>query len=345
MVTRGPLRRRTEHRLVAGVAGGIADRLNAPVGFIRAFLAIATLWAFPWVLAVYAVGALVIPPRGSARPDWDNLIAIARLALVFGVPLLLIPNDLVLTEALHGPAGWWIAYWGLLVAGGVALMGADYRRDHPRTRAEARAVVLAAAPVAGCFLALAAGMLLAPDVRWERFVPVVSLVGAAALLVAGRRRSAEAFVAPAVLAVAVAALAVAADARLQGGLGNDSVTPEPATGEPIVTRRAIGDLSVDLSRVARAGRDATVEATVGVGSLEILLPRRARVVVDAHVAQGRLDPFALRDSDSRQGFDEQLHRSAARSDSALPTIRVKARVGLGEIELHSRGASLVEARL
>jgi phage shock protein PspC (stress-responsive transcriptional regulator) len=38
MVTRVRLRRRTEHRLVSGVAGGIADRLNAPVGFVRVFV-------------------------------------------------------------------------------------------------------------------------------------------------------------------------------------------------------------------------------------------------------------------------------------------------------------------
>jgi phage shock protein PspC (stress-responsive transcriptional regulator) len=346
LVTRGPLRRRTEHRLVAGVAGGIADRLNASVGFVRAFLLIASLWAFPWILAVYAACALVIPPRGSTRPGWDNLIAVARLGVLVGVPLLLIPSGLVLSEAFHGPAGWWIAYYGLLVAGAVAFMGVDYRREHPRSRAEVRTAALAAVPVAGCFLCLAAGMLLAPDVRWERFVPVVALVGAAALLAGDRRRSPDAFIAPALLAMAVAGVAVAADARLQGGLGDTDVTPEPTTGEPILARRAMGDLSVDLRRVGQAGRDATLEATVGVGSLQIMLPRRARVVLDARVGQGRIEAYSIRDFDPRQGFDQRMRRSArpARSGSALPTIRVKARVGLGAIEFDTPGASLVEER-
>src|SRR5688572_18210911 len=73
VVTRSPLRRRTEHRLAAGVAGGVADRLNASAAFVRVILFFAIAWA-PWGLEAYAAAALLIPPRGSDRPDWDNVI-------------------------------------------------------------------------------------------------------------------------------------------------------------------------------------------------------------------------------------------------------------------------------
>jgi phage shock protein PspC (stress-responsive transcriptional regulator) len=344
VVTRTRLRRRTENRLVAGVAGGIADRLNASVGFVRVFIAIASIWALPWVLAVYATATLLIPPRGSDRPDWDNLIGLTRLAVLFGVPLLGPVYGVILNEPFRGPLGWWIAFYGLLVAGGVALLSTDYRRERPRTREEARAVVLAAAPVAASLLALAGLMLIAPGVQWEGFAPIVALVGAATLIVAARRPSPGAFLAPAVLAVAVSALVVAADTRLQGGLGARDVTPGPSGDEPIVARRAIGNLSLDLTRVTRGGRDATVEASVGVGTLRISVPRRVRLELDASVGKGRIDPYVFTGADGRQGFDQRVRRSGQppRTGSAIPTLRVRADVGLGEIDVSSGAVSLVE---
>ena len=335
MVTRTRLRRRTEQRLVAGVAGGIADRLNASAGFVRVFLALASIWALDWVLAAYAIGAVLIPARGSDRPDWDNLIGLARLGVLVAVPVLGAGDVMDLNEPFHGPAGWWIAYYGLLVAGAVALLGADYRRERPRTRSEARAVVLSAAPVAGCFAAFGAAMLLAPDVRWERYLPIASLVGATTLIVTTRRRSAGAFLAPAMLAIGIVGLAMAADARLQGGLGDQRLTPSATDGEPIVARRAIGDLSLDLRRVTSGGHDAIVDASVGVGTLKVSVPRRVRLVLDASVSKGRIDPYVINGIHSQQGFDQHVRSSGkpARAGAALPTIRLRAEVGLGAIEV------------
>lgn len=336
MVTHARLRRRTEQRLIAGVAGGIADRLNASAGFIRVLLAFACFWALDWVLAAYAIGALLIPPRGSDRPDWDNVIGLTRLGVLVVLPVFGDRAEVTLNEPFRGPAGWWIAYYGLLTAGAVALLTADYRRERPRTRDEARAVVLAATPVVACFMALGAVLFLAPDVRWERLLPIVSLVGAAALLLATRGRSAAAFLAPAVLALGMVGIVTAADARLQGGVGGRHVTPAPADGAPIVVRRAIGDLSLDLRRVTRDGRDAVVNASVGVGALKITVPQRARVELDASVGKGRVDAFVFNGLDARQGFDQRIRSTGQpqRARSALPTIRVRARVGLGEIDVN-----------
>ena len=335
MVTHARLRRRTEQRLIAGVAGGIADRLNASAGFIRVLLAFACFWALDWVLAAYAIGALLIPPRGSGRPDWDNVIGLTRLGVLVVLPVFGDRAEITLNEPFQGPAGWWIAYYGLLAAGAVALLTADYRRERPRTRDEARAVVLAAAPVVACFMALGAALFLAPDVRWERLLPIASLVGAGALLVATRRRSAAAFLAPAMLAMGMVGVAMAADARLQGGVGGRHVTPSPAGGAPIVVRRAIGDLSLDLRRITRNGRDAVVDASVGVGALKITVPRRARVELDASVGKGSVEAYVFNGVDGRQGFDQRIRSTGQpqRARSALPTIRVRAQVGLGEIDV------------
>jgi phage shock protein PspC (stress-responsive transcriptional regulator) len=62
------LRRRAEHRLAAGVAGGIADSLNAPVAFVRVVLGFAIAWV-PWTAWAYAAAALVLPAGGRSRPS------------------------------------------------------------------------------------------------------------------------------------------------------------------------------------------------------------------------------------------------------------------------------------
>ena len=218
MVTRPRLRRRTQHRLVSGVAGGIADRLNAPVAVVRVVILLATL--SPWSVLAYAVATAAIPPEGRDRPDWDNLVGLARLGLLFFVPDVVLNGGLVLNQPFRGPAGWWIAYLGVVGAGALALVGADYLRGRPRTSEETRSVVLAAIPVVACGVALAAAMLIVPDVRWERWLPLVAVVGGAALLVAAWRGRTNGFTTPAIVALALAAGVIAADARLQGGLGN-----------------------------------------------------------------------------------------------------------------------------
>ena len=340
MVTHGRLRRRTEQRLVAGVAGGIADRLNASVGFVRVVFGLAVVFV-PLGHLAYGAATLAIPARGSNRPDWDSIIGVARLTLVFGVPVLALAGGINVGEPFDGPLGWWLAYGGLLVVGAVALLAADYGRDHPRTRAEARRLVLAAAPAGASAAAFAAAVTLAPDVRWERVAPGIALVAVAGLVLAARRARAAAFVGPAMLSIAIVGFVAASDMRLQGGVGDKQVTPGPAGAAPIVARRAVGALHLDLRRVTRGGRNATVEASVGVGSIQVELPRRSRVVLDARVAKGQINPFALADS-STQGFDRRVTSSAhpRRGGPGLPTLRLDARVGLGTIDI-SGGGDLV----
>jgi phage shock protein PspC (stress-responsive transcriptional regulator) len=326
-VDRARLRRRTEHRLVAGVAGGIADSLNAPVAFIRFFLVLASL-SSPWVIAAYAGAALLLPARDRNRPDWDNIVGAGRLGLVFGAPWLATPGNISINQPMGGSPGWYVASWGLLAVGAAVMFSADYRRGRARTREEARATVLAALPVACCGLLIGAGILLLPDVRWERFVPLAAIAGGAALL-AGRRRE---FVAPALLALAAALAVVASGARLDGGAGDLRVAPDDPGGEPIVVRRAAGDVEIDLRQVSNSPTPIEVEATVGVGSLGVTLPSRAYVRVDARVGRGEISAVDRRGHSWQQGFD----RRADGFDPGRPggaRIRVEAEVGSGTIHI------------
>ena len=328
-VQRARLRRRTEHRLLAGVAGGIADRLNAPVAFVRFFIVLVFAWA-PWTMAAYAGAALLIPARDRSRPDWDNLVGAGRFGLVFAGPWLAGPS-LALDEPLGGSAGWWIASWGLLAVGAAVMLSADYRRGRGRTREEARATVLAALPVAGCVLVFAAGAVLVPDVRWEHALPLAAIAGGMALLI-GRRRE---YVAPALLALAATAVLVASEARLDGGVGDMRVVPRDPSGEPIVVRRAVGDVDIDLGSLRRDAGAAVIEATVGVGDLVVHLPPGTRVALDARVGRGAIEPWALARDSELQGFDRRLV-AVDRIVAGRPrraSVRIAADVGVGTIQI------------
>jgi phage shock protein PspC (stress-responsive transcriptional regulator) len=324
-VDRARLRRRTEHRLVAGVAGGIADWLNAPVAFIRFFFVLAALGS-PWMLAAYAGAALLLPARDRNRPDWDNLVGAGRVGLVFAGPWLAF-TSVVINEPIGGSAGWAIASYALLAAAAAVMFSADYRRGHARTREEARATVLASLPVAASALILLAGMELLPDVRWERFVPLGAIAGGVALFVARRRE----YVAPALLALAAAVVVVASGARLDGGVGDVTVKPADPGGEPIVVRRAAGDVDLDLRRVRDNGAPVEVEALVGLGDLEVTVPRWAHVYVDAGVGRGEL--YTLLPERSRQGFDQHTAGFSGGRPGGV-RIRVVAEVGVGSISIH-----------
>ena len=327
-VQRARLRRRTEHRLLAGVAGGIADRLNAPVAFVRFFIVLAFAWA-PWTLAAYAGAALLIPARERSRPDWDNLVGAGRFGLLFAGPWLAGPS-LSIDEPLGGSVGWWIASWGLLVAGAAVMLSADYVRGRGRARAEARATVLATLPVAGCALVLAGGAVLVPDVRWEHAVPLAAIAGGVALLIRGRRE----YVAPALLALAAAVVVVASQARLDGGVGDMRVVPRDPSGAPIVVRRAVGDVDIDLGSLRRNHGPVEIEATVGIGDLRVHLPPGTRVVLDARVGRGSIDAWSLTQDDAIiQGFDRRLF-TVDRVFGGRPrraSVRIAADVGIGTV--------------
>jgi phage shock protein PspC (stress-responsive transcriptional regulator) len=325
------LRRRTEHRLVAGVAGGIADSLNAPVAFVRVMLALAWAWA-GWLLLAYAAAALLLPAVERNRPDWDNLVAAGRVGVLWGVTWLVLPDTIHLDGELEGSAGLWVAYGGVLLAGAAAFLSADYRRGRPRPPAEARATVLAALPLAACAALLAAGLLLAPDVRWERYLPVGVAVGGAALLVAPGRHE---LAAPALLALGLAALAAASGARLEGGVGDARVTPAASAAEPIVARRAVGDLTVDLRELRASPGPISVVASVGVGDLLVAAPRNARVTVEGRVGLGSVEGYG-RDFSIVQGLGVRATptlRDYAERVPPGPQVRVIADVGIGSVQV------------
>ncbi|HMJ94666.1 MAG TPA: PspC domain-containing protein, partial [Thermoleophilaceae bacterium] len=226
-LVRPALRRRTEQRLLAGVAGGLADWLNAPVGFVRVVLLLVSGYStIP--AAIYTGAALLIPARGHNRPNWDNLIGAGRVGLLFLIPTVAFGGSVELGALFDEAPSIWIPVVALELIALAVLLSADYVRGRARTDAETRAVVLAAAPLVCFGLILAGCVVLFPGPRWERLVPVGVLLAGSALLVATLKRDGRAFVAPAVIAVVLGAGVTAAGTRLEGGVGDASFTTADA---------------------------------------------------------------------------------------------------------------------
>ena len=121
----------------------------------------------------------------------------------------------------------------------------------------------------------------------------------------------------------------AADQELDGGVGERSWVPTTVAEAERTFRLGIGDAELDLTRLP-AGSEVDVETRLGVGSLRIIVPVDARVVVEGDVGVGDLQLFDEPDLD---GTD--LHRET----TSLPPsgveggtlIHIDAEVGLGEL--------------
>jgi hypothetical protein len=117
-------------------------------------------------------------------------------------------------------------------------------------------------------------------------------------------------------------------------VGNATVQPADPGGEPIVVRRAAGDIEIDLRRVADSSMPVRVEASVGIGDLEVTVPRWAHVYVDARVGRGEVG--TLLPERIRQGFDQHAAGFSPGRPGGV-RIRIAAEVGAGSFHVDRFG--------
>jgi phage shock protein PspC (stress-responsive transcriptional regulator)/predicted membrane protein len=99
-------------------------------------------------------------------------------------------------------------------------------------------------------------------------------------------------------------------------------------------RLGIGEAELDLTGMP-AGENADVDVTVGLGSLLVIVPEDARVVVDAEVAAGEM---RILDEPKDDGTDLRQSITDNPAGSSGPDITIDAEVGLGDLEVR-RAAS------
>jgi predicted membrane protein len=113
---------------------------------------------------------------------------------------------------------------------------------------------------------------------------------------------------------------------LEGGIGDADESPE-SSFELGPFRQGIGRLTVDLTDPGLELDGRTVEASVGIGELVVLVPLGTDVSLDAHVGAGNADAFGENES----GFDVQL--TTISGTSGTQEIDLELEVGMGNISV------------
>lgn len=147
-----------------------------------------------------------------------------------------------------------------------------------------------------------------------------------------------------VLAICLAA-SVWIDVPLRGGIGEH--TDQPAAvdelGEPY--RLAIGQLTVDLTnldvddapvRRTEAAPDATIEASVGIGKLTVVVPDDVGIELEARSGIGEIvvtDHGSDLSSRSDGGMGSSVDRFLPSATDGDDVLHVSARVGIGQVEI------------
>lgn len=319
------LRRRASDRVIGGVAGGLGDYLNLDPVLLRA--GFAGLMIFGGAgLALYVLGWLLIPAQGQEDSIAEATIRrVARRTGRLGTAALVLVAIVIVSPGLTGYGGSFYiqpeAFWALAVAliGIVLLL--------PRNRPDPEgAPVIAAAPGADREApgpVASAGPLLAARPRersplgWYVLAGVLLVIGA--LAVAGNLTAVNVvpgqYFGAGLLALGIglvvgawwgrarllivfglgvmplAAMAAFLSVPLEGGMGDHEFRPQ-SLGEIKREYRLLGgEIRLDLTDLEAGSDPIALDASVGVGSLVVVVPNDARVEVDARVEGGRLSLF------------------------------------------------------
>ena len=219
------------------------------------------------------------------------------------------------------------------------MVAASGRPSAQRDPRHDRGVVLASVAVLAGLGVVALGVQFVPSLRWEWAVGVLAMVGGVALAAGGRRT--QAALVPVVLLGICAALLLSAGVRLQGGFGDRTVTPGAANVLRPAYRRAIGNLTLNLTALPAHTSLLSVTASVGIGNLSIIAPAGARVSASIHVGRGTFEVATCSTHvglTPRYGLNQHASFQIAgqnpycRGGTLHPThLRIVASVGIGTV--------------
>jgi len=251
------LRRDEAHRILGGVAAGLAQYVEVDVVVVRVAFAALSLLAGVGVV-LYLLGWLLIPAAGeddAIAQRWAERRPSNRNVVVLVVALAV---AVVAVSDLFSAGPWWPHPDGGigLVLGGMAL---------------------------GLALVLVAGSggnrTAASRLRW--LLLTVSLTVVAVVLVA---------------AATLLAVEAASGVPLRGGVGATQWHPTTARQVSSPYRLAVGNLDVDLSAVRFPAGTTRVTASVGIGRLLVEVPPGPTVSVVAHSGLGDVQVFGQNDA-------------------------------------------------
>jgi len=110
------------------------------------------------------------------------------------------------------------------------------------------------------------------------------------------------------------------------GIGDSLERPESAA-DLVPFEHGIGKLTVDLTAPRLDLDGERVEASLGIGDLEVIVPDDADVDLDAHVGAGNIDAFG----DEENGFDVDV--SGITGTSGTQELDLELEVGIGSLRV------------
>lgn len=358
------LHRSTDDRMWQGVCGGVAEYLGVDATVVRIGFVVLSILGGVGIVA-YAAGWLLVPEAGQLTPPkrspWEiaGLVILACLVLgtldvwdggpAFPLVLLVIGGVLVwgnrddgrrgasaaaggttapppgVVVERTGPGRWsWAPAEGVPTATAATATPAEPRHVGRALAVATGGLLLATGAITG---AVAASDSITPEVFLGLTLAAFGLVMAIGSPWGWTRPLAFGGMVV-VLALAVASLV---DVPLEGGMGERSLVPASADSIPTVERLAVGALDLDLLRVDPAdlaGR--TIEASVAMGELTVVVPAGLTVEVHADAGAGLVEVFGGEEDGTSVEVDVTSGESADR-------LVLDLEVGFGHVEV-VRGA-------
>jgi phage shock protein PspC (stress-responsive transcriptional regulator) len=321
------LLRSDDDRMLAGVAGGLADYFEIDPIIFRIGFGVSVLFG-GLGLVLYLALALFVPlddgsehPQAIAqRSNWTALLAIGFLLLI-AIPA--IGGGVIWGD---GPGSlFWIA---VPIAAAVAAWAVVRDRGGWRGGGKTLGAVLLALLAALVFASLAVTAALLTAIG-EGVAVAVGLSIAGIILVALAVLGLGRWLILPVAAIALGASAAAAsDFDLAGGIGERTYQPTAAREIPVDGYRlGIGEMVVDLRDIEWAGRTIELDVGLGVGEVVVAVPERICVTGEAHTRAGEMVIAGER----FEGVDLELPKRAR--PTAVPTLDLDANLELGALRV------------
>lgn len=136
---------------------------------------------------------------------------------------------------------------------------------------------------------------------------------------------------PAVVLTALLAAVTTITVPLTGPSGERTYTPTSVSALPTSYELGMGTMDIDLRRLdLGAGGSATVKARIGVGQIQVWVPKDVTVVFRGGADVGQVRTSAGRDEGYRP---RRAETTAPEAGPGRGTITLDLKVGLGEVEL------------
>ena len=360
---RRPLRRSASDKVIAGVAGGLAENFGVSSLAVRslfglAFVVIAwQVWTLLGIAIVAYVLLWIFVPREDigVSPAGRLTGRFPRIGPAIGV-LLLLAGAAAIAAQLDG----WLVWPVLLIGGGVLLYRYDAGRGVARSAAPSAPGVTppAALPPASVespaepraprpprersplgWLGLGIALLVvgiaaiaqnlgALDIRLVRYPALVLLILGVTMLVGAFAGRARWLVLPAILVVPFLLAASVVTVPLEGGLGNLYERPLSSAAVHGSYQRVAGDIYLDLTELTGTQAAPVVSATTGFGSVNVTVPFDAHVIVTERAGAGVVHAGrAMSDT----GFEASLSTTMEPKHGDGATITLDLETGIGDV--------------